>query len=91
MHLTEKRRARGSRIVVRESELRQLLSQAFARIRPLQCRSCALPAPLRVAPAAQETANWMLPAITPCEHNCASFVRWLSVQYGRQYELVEDD
>lgn len=90
MRLTEKRRTRGLRFVVPEPELRELLSLAFERIRPLQCRSCTLPAPLRVDRDCDDTANWMLPVIAQCPHNCTGFVRWLSLQYGRQYDLAEE-
>ena len=72
-------------------ELHVLLSQAFERIRPIQCKTCTVPAPVRVARAASDTANWTLPASAPCEHNCASFIRWLSVQYGRRYDIADSE
>ena len=82
-------RARRHELLRRE--LHVLLSQAFERIRPIQCKACAMPAPVRVARGPYDAANWTLPASAPCEHNCASFVRWLSVQFGRQYDIADEE
>lgn len=70
-------------------ELHWLLSGAFNRIRPMQCRSCEMPLPVPSSRPTCEAANWTLPVSMRCEHNCASFMRWLAAQYARKYDLVD--
>jgi hypothetical protein len=47
-----------------------------------------MPAPVRVPNAGTDAPNWSIPLTGRCEHNCASFMRWLWIQYGRQYDLA---
>jgi hypothetical protein len=68
-----------------------VLSRAFERIRPIRCKTCTMPEPLRIERGPHDTANWTLPVSSACEYNCGSFIRWLSVQYGRQYDLADGE
>lgn len=78
-------RPRGFDMVSRRTELsrhelHQIRSRAFDGIHPTQCRTCSMPAPVRVPDAGTLAGR--------CEHHCASFMRWLWIQYGRQYDLA---
>lgn len=78
----------SNRMVVGVEELHQELVTAFARVKPIECKTCVIPKPRFMPRTDDRIPNWELP-FPECQFGCESFARWLARQYGALYDLEE--
>lgn len=76
-----------SRQAVSLEELFTVLDHEYGSVRPLACRSCVTPLPIRRAPADEVSSNWFVVEAEDCPHHCRVVLAEIVTRLMSEYEL----
>ncbi len=76
-----------ARTTIQAAQLYAILDREFKRLRPPQCRECAVPLPYWRRPPDDVSANWFIGTPRECPHGCHVVIAELLARLWTQYDL----
>ncbi len=76
-----------SKIFVSALKLYSLVDEEFTRLRPVECKECVAPRPIRRVPPID--SNWALSAARPCTKGCRQVLRDIEERFERKFALED--